>query len=58
MKVEELKNHGKAYSETMAENSQALKKLFNKVIAVISVGKRSSDRSGLRNSLQWIRSWY
>ena len=30
MKVEELKNYGKAYSDTMAENSQALKKLFNK----------------------------
>ena len=30
MKVEELKNYGKAYSETMAENSRALKKLFNK----------------------------
>ncbi|MDY6974453.1 MAG: L-2-amino-thiazoline-4-carboxylic acid hydrolase [Thermodesulfobacteriota bacterium] len=30
MKVEELKNYGKAYSDTMAENSRVLKKLFNK----------------------------
>ena len=30
MKVEELKNYGKPYSETMAENSRSLKKLFNK----------------------------
>ena len=30
MKVEELKNYGKAYSETIAENSRELKKLLNK----------------------------
>ena len=30
MRVEELKNYGKAYSDTMAENSRAMKKLFNK----------------------------